>query len=263
MLRNARSIVGSYKEAAEIAEPLVKLRTLAQLARPGEDVSEDFDKLVKGLEIKGVTQNPEQFREYMEGIAKGINVFGDTLRPYEYYEMFKYGRQASPGLSEKFILGTGPTLAQELGGEGFGAAVAQFNRLLVSGVGKKGSFEELARLGLIDKNDVANIPGTGEGPRAQGRPQRSRAGNSRNPTRTNGSSNIFCRRSTRPGSRTKTSSCARSACCSRASAPGNWSTFLRRNSRASKRTPRSSPTRKASPLPIWRSARTRVLHGRV
>jgi hypothetical protein len=163
MLRNARSIVGSYKEAADIAEPLVKLRTLAQLARPGEDVSEDFDKLIKGLEIKGVTQHPEQFREYMEGIAKGINVFGDTLRPYEYYEMFKYGRQASPGLSEKFILGTGPTLAQELGGEGFGAAVAQFNRLLVSGVGKKGSFEELARLGLIDKTDVANIPGTGEG----------------------------------------------------------------------------------------------------
>jgi hypothetical protein len=163
MLRNARSIVGSYKEAADIAEPLVKLRTLAQLARPGEDVSEDFDKLVKGLEIKGVTQNPQQFQEYMEGIAKGINVFGDTLRPYEYYEMFKYGRQASAGLSEKFILGTGPTLAQELGGEGFGAAVAQFNRLLVSGVGKKGSFEELARLGLIDKTDVANIPGTGEG----------------------------------------------------------------------------------------------------
>src|ERR1700722_16120301 len=163
MLRNARSIVGSYKEAADIAEPLVKLRTLAQLARPGEDVSEDFDKLIKGLEIKGVTQHPEQFREYMEGIAKGINVFGDTLRPYEYYEMFKYGRQASAGLSEKFILGTGPTLAQELGGEGFGAAVAQFNRLLVSGVGKKGSFQELARLGLIDKTDVADIPGTGEG----------------------------------------------------------------------------------------------------
>jgi hypothetical protein len=33
-LRNARSIVGAYKEAADIAEPLVKLRTLAQLARP-------------------------------------------------------------------------------------------------------------------------------------------------------------------------------------------------------------------------------------
>ena len=163
MLRNARSIVGSYEEAAKIAEPLVKLRTLAQLQRPGEDVSEDFDQLIKALEIKGVTQNPKQFQEYMEGIAKAINVFGDTLRPYQYYEMFKYGRQATSGLSERFILGTAPTLAQELGGQGFGAAVSAFNRLLVSGVGKKGSFEELARLGLIDQNAVANIPGTGEG----------------------------------------------------------------------------------------------------
>jgi hypothetical protein len=73
------------------------------------------------------------------------------------------GVRPRPPFPKKVILGTGPTLAQELGGEGFGAAVAQFNRLLVSGVGKKGSFEELARLGLIDKSDVANIPGTGEG----------------------------------------------------------------------------------------------------
>ena len=163
MLRNMRAIVGNYEEAAKIAEPLVKLRTLAQLARPGEDVSEDFDQFVKGLEIKGVTQNPKQFLEYMEGVAKAINVFGDTLKPYQYYEMFKYGRQATQGLSEKFILGTAPTLAQELGGEGLGAAVSQFNKLLVSGVGKKGSFEELARLGLIDRDAVADIPGTGEG----------------------------------------------------------------------------------------------------
>jgi hypothetical protein len=168
MLRNARSIVGTYKEAADIAEPLVKLRTLAQLARPGEDVSDDFDKLIKGLEIKGVTQNPQQFQEYMEGIAKGINVFGDTLRPDDWYEMFKYGRQATPGLSEKFILGAGPTLSQELGGEGFGAAVSQFNRLLVSGVGKKGSFEELARLGLIEKGRRRGHSGHGRRAGPQG-----------------------------------------------------------------------------------------------
>lgn len=164
MLRNARSIVGTYQEAAEIAEPLMKLRVLAQLARPGQDVSEDFDQLIKGLEIKGVTQNPEQFRQYMEGIAKGINVFGDTLKPYQYYEMFKYGRQATAGLSEKFILGTAPTLAQELGGSSYGKAVSAFNSLIVGGIGKKGAFEEMARLGLIEKDDLAkNMPGTGTG----------------------------------------------------------------------------------------------------
>ena len=91
----------------------------------------------------------------MESIAKTINVFGDSLKPHHFCEMLEYGHHAT-GLSEKLILGTAPTLTQELNSEGFGAAVAQFNKLLVSGVGKKGSFEELARLGLIDKSDVAN-----------------------------------------------------------------------------------------------------------
>ncbi len=157
MLRNARSIVGTYSEAAEIAEPLTKLRVLAQLARPGEDVSEDFDQLIKGLEIKGVTQNPAQFREYMEGIAKGINVFGDTLKPYQYYEMFKYGRQATSGLSEKFILGTAPTLAQELGGSSYGRAVSAFNAAIVGGVLKTKAVDEFYRLGLLGNDDVKTL----------------------------------------------------------------------------------------------------------
>ena len=154
MLRNARSIVGTYEEAANIAEPMLKLRTLAQLARPGQDVSEDFDQLIKGLEIKGVTQNPKQFQEYMQGIAKGINVFGDTLKPYQYYEMFKYGRQATPGLSEHFMLSTAPTLAQELGGSSYGKAVSAFSQMIVAGVGKKSAFEELARIGLVDQGSI-------------------------------------------------------------------------------------------------------------
>jgi hypothetical protein len=161
MLRNARSIVGSYKEAAEIMEPLVKLRVAAQLARPGQDVSEDFDQLVKGLEIKGVTQNPHEFHRYMEGIAKGLNTFGDTLKPYQYYEMFKYGRQATPGLSEQFILGTAPTLAQELGGSSYGKAVSAFNAAIVGGVMKHSALKEFVRMGLADKGDL-DFTKTGE-----------------------------------------------------------------------------------------------------
>jgi hypothetical protein len=110
MLRNARSIVGSYQEAAEIMEPLAKLRIIAQANRPGEDISEDFDQLVKGLEIKGVTQHPEQFKDYMNGIAKGLNTFGDTLKPYQYYEMFIYGRQATSG----FLRSSSSALPQRL-----------------------------------------------------------------------------------------------------------------------------------------------------
>lgn len=154
MLRNARTITGSFEEAAHIMEPLARLRVVAQGARPGQDVSEDFDKLVKGLEIKGVTQNPKQFHDYIEGIAKGLNTFGDTLKPYQYYEMFKYGRQATPMLSEKFILGTAPSLAQELGGSSYGKAVSAFNAALVNNVMKHSALKDFRSLGLIAENDL-------------------------------------------------------------------------------------------------------------
>ena len=162
MLRNARSIVGSYEEAAQIMEPLARLRAVAQGARPGQDVSEDFDQLVKGLEIKGVTQNHKSFQEYMEGIAKGLNVFGDTLKPYQYYEMFKYGRQATPGLSSNFILGTAPTLAQELGGSSYGNAVSAFNRAIVGGKMDHAAFKTMLKLGLIDNDAIEYTKSTHE-----------------------------------------------------------------------------------------------------
>jgi hypothetical protein len=49
MIRNARSIVGTYEEAALIMDPLAKLRVTAQAVskNPGE-VEGEFDKLLKG-----------------------------------------------------------------------------------------------------------------------------------------------------------------------------------------------------------------------
>jgi hypothetical protein len=159
MLRNARSIVGSYSEAAEIMEPLAKLRIVAQAARPGEDITEDFDKLVKGLEIKGVTQDLPQFKRYMEGMAKAVNVFGDTLKPVDYYEMFKLGRQSTTSLSEAYMLKVAPTLAQELGGPGAGVAQSAFHRAIVAGKMDKGALAAMQEYGLIDPNKVVKKKG--------------------------------------------------------------------------------------------------------
>jgi hypothetical protein len=164
MLRNARSIVGTYSEAAEIAKPLMKLRTLVQLAHPGQDVSEDFDMLMKAMEIKGITQDPKRFAADIDLVAKAISVFGDTLKPAEYFEMVQHARQAATGLSDKFLFTVGPTLAQEMKGSSFGTGLAGFNRLVVAGIGKKGSFQEMARLGLIGPGGLApGMPGSGEG----------------------------------------------------------------------------------------------------
>jgi hypothetical protein len=155
-LRNMRAIVGTYEEAAKILDPVLKLRVAAQGAHPehAEELAEDFDKLVKGMEIKGVTMDPDKFKSYMQGMAKAINVFGDTLRPTDYYEMFKYGRQSTQALSEKFQLETAPTLAQELGGSSAGKAMSSFYQAIVGGRIKEQSVKEMEKLGLINEDKV-------------------------------------------------------------------------------------------------------------
>jgi hypothetical protein len=155
-LRNMRAIVTSYEEAAKILDPVLKLRVAATGAHPEhvEELAEDFDKLIKSMETKGVTMDPEKFTSYLQGMAKAINVFGDTLRPTDYYEMFKYGRQSTQALSEKFILETAPTLAQELGGSSTGKAMSSFYQAIVGGRIKEQSVKEMEKLGLINEDKV-------------------------------------------------------------------------------------------------------------
>jgi hypothetical protein len=156
MLRNMTSVVGTYEEATHILEPLLKLRTVAEGAHPDKaaELNEDFDKLIKGMEIKGVTQDLPKFVHYMDGMAKALNVFGDTLRPTDYYEMFKYGRQSTSRLGDRFMLSTAPTFAQEMGGASAGTALQGFFQTLVGGQMKDVAAKELDRLGLLDPGKV-------------------------------------------------------------------------------------------------------------
>ena len=84
--RNIRSVVGTFEEATHILDPLMKLRVVAEGAHPERraELGDDFDKLIKGMEIKGVTQHLDQFNHYIDSMAKALNVFGDTLRPTDY-----------------------------------------------------------------------------------------------------------------------------------------------------------------------------------
>ncbi|WP_159104012.1 hypothetical protein [Rhodopseudomonas sp. B29] len=156
MARNVRSIVGSYEEATKVLDPLAQLKVVALGAHPekAEEIEHDFDQLTKGMEIKGVTQNEEHFKHYMQGMAKAVNVFGDTLRPTDYYEMFKYGRQATNPLSDKFMLETAPTFAQEMGGSSTGKALSTFYGTVIGGKMKDVAAKEFVRLGLADNSKI-------------------------------------------------------------------------------------------------------------
>lgn len=154
--RNIRSVVGSFEEATHIIDPLMKLRVVAEGAHPErkEELGADFDKLVKGMEIKGVTQDLKQFNHYIDGMAKALNVFGDTLRPTDYYEMFKYGRAATTALSDQFMLQTAPTLAQELGGSSAGKALSSFYTQFVGGKMSNKAVAQLEQYGMLDPSKV-------------------------------------------------------------------------------------------------------------
>ncbi|WP_316228555.1 hypothetical protein [Bradyrhizobium sp. SZCCHNR2023] len=154
--RNVRSVVGTFEEATKIIDPLMKLRVVAQGAHPerSAELGEDFDKLIKGMEIKGVTQDHAKFEHYIDNMARAINVFGDTLRPTDYYEMFKYGRAATNALGDQFMLETAPTLAQELGGNSAGTALSGFHTQFVGGKMSNRAVEMLNDLGLIDPDKV-------------------------------------------------------------------------------------------------------------
>ncbi|MBR0969613.1 hypothetical protein [Bradyrhizobium japonicum] len=165
--RNIRSVVGNFEEATKILDPLMRLRVVALGAHPekAEELGEDFDKLVKGMEIKGVTQNVEKFNHYIDGMAKAVNVFGDTLRPTDYYEMFKYGRAATNALGDDFMLKTALTLAQELGGSSAGKALSSFYTQFVGGKMSNKALEQAFKYGLITdeskviKTSTGNVKG--------------------------------------------------------------------------------------------------------
>jgi hypothetical protein len=165
--RNIRSVVGNFEEATKILDPLMRLRVVALGAHPekAEELGEDFDKLVKGMEIKGVTQNVEKFNHYIDGMAKAVTVFGDTLRPTDYYEMFKYGRAATNALGDDFMLKTAPTLAQELGGSSAGKALSSFYTQFVGWEMSNKALEQALKYGLITdeskviKTSTGNVKG--------------------------------------------------------------------------------------------------------
>ena len=157
LARNARASFGSYETAKKLLPEIAQSYVIAQAAKPNADpeqIRQDYELLIKGLEIKGVTQDPAAFKKMMEGINKGINAFGDTLKTSDYYEMIKYARQAGITLSTDFMVGVAPAIAQRMRGSSAGRAFADFDAAIVGGNMEHSGFRELLSLGLLTEADV-------------------------------------------------------------------------------------------------------------
>ena len=134
-LRNLRTIVGSFDEAAKLIDPIAKLRIVTLGAHPERkaELEGAFDKLEKSQEMVGATQDPARFRRNMDLVAKAMNTFGDTLRPDDFYDFTKYARQAGQGYNDHFLLGVAPTLMQEMSGKSAGEAMSSLFQQFVAG----------------------------------------------------------------------------------------------------------------------------------
>jgi hypothetical protein len=163
-LRTARTVTGSFDEATDVLEPLTKLRVIAQAASPGtsaEDMRAEFDKLVKALEVAGVATDKPKLNSYINDVAKSLNAFGDQIKPEDYFDMLRYGRQASSRISERFLMTTLATLGSEFGGSNVGTALSGFNQAVVGNRFTHTAALGFAQLGLIDDKDLARTK-TGE-----------------------------------------------------------------------------------------------------
>lgn len=155
-LRNMRAIVGTYEEAAELLEPVMKLKMVTLAAHPErkEELEEDFDKLTKSQELVGATQDPKRFASNMNLIGKAMNAFGDTLKPYDFFEFAQHSRRAGQGYGDDFLLGVGPTLMQDMRGAAAGTAMSAFYRQFVGGHMTQAAAEMMKKYGLIDESKV-------------------------------------------------------------------------------------------------------------
>ena len=153
-IRSQTAVTGDFDHALGAIEDNVRLRMVAQMKRPGQNLDHEFELLNKAMEIAGVTSDPEKHKRYMDHIAKMQNFFGGTLGFHDIAGFIQHARSAGTGLSERFFAGIMPTLASEMHGDQAGTALATANSAIVGGRMKTASAETMMEYGLLDPKMV-------------------------------------------------------------------------------------------------------------
>lgn len=159
-IMDLRNIFGNTNEAIAYTPELARIQTILGASGSG-NISANSENLVyslaKALDIRGAVNNPAQFNTQAEAMAKVIIATQGRVLPQDYQQLFKYGRQAIPGLSNEFLYQELPTFMQQMKGGsgssgGFGVPLAAFGRFFVQGVMTKMAMGSMENLGLIPKN---------------------------------------------------------------------------------------------------------------
>lgn len=161
-IRELRMVFGDTQHAIANAATVQKLQyVLANTAGGNPEMArEEAYTASKALEIRGAVKHPGEFNVQADLIAKAIVASGGKIAASDFKSAFTYGRLATPGWNDEFAYRILPTLIQEFKGKGGTSQGGPGNALMsaydkiVNGVGKAASFEEAAKLGLINPTKI-------------------------------------------------------------------------------------------------------------
>ncbi|MGJ0507620.1 MAG: hypothetical protein ACR652_10905 [Methylocystis sp.] len=157
MIRNARTIAGTYEDAIKFMDPLLKFRVLMQHTKQGvsdEEVSREMENILRAADLIGATKNLKSFSTFIEGTGRAMNVFGDSVPPSAMFAAAQHAGAASTQWSKEFVAGVFPSLIQTMGGDTAGTALGSMFSALVGGKMKVKSAKILNELGLIDPKKI-------------------------------------------------------------------------------------------------------------
>jgi len=162
LLKEANSVLRDMHESEEITPYLARMKfgietVMAQSGHGdghGDNAEAMFMDLLKVAELRGAAKNPESLKRVLDYATQAYVASGGLVKPEDLLNMIKTGGVAAKQLDDKsFFFGLLHTM-QEMGGHRAGTGLATAYQNFAAGRTTQQAAEELASLGLLNKNSV-------------------------------------------------------------------------------------------------------------
>jgi predicted nucleic acid-binding Zn-ribbon protein len=162
LLKEANSVLRDMHESEQVTPYLARMKfgieaVMAQKGHGeghGENAEAMFMDLLKVAELRGAAKNPESLKRVLDYATQAYVASGGLVKPEDLLNMIKTGGVAAKQLDDKtFFFGLLHTM-QEMGGHRAGTGLATAYQNFAAGRTTQQAAEELASLGLLNKNAV-------------------------------------------------------------------------------------------------------------
>ncbi|MGD0564559.1 MAG: hypothetical protein ABSA66_15890 [Roseiarcus sp.] len=153
IILDTRSIVGTTKEALDVAPKELGYMIADRMAHPGEPGS--AGAVLKAAEVMGITQDEAKLGKFFDMAAQAVSVFARTLRGEDIREFaLRSGSQYASKMDLDYFFGPALTAAQEMGGDTAGFSQRMTLQELFGAHLSGREVKALDDLGLIDSSKV-------------------------------------------------------------------------------------------------------------